>query len=106
MSDADDQHLHHMLKRALGVKGAVVSLYGIGATFAVIGVALSEGRGRVTYALALVFASFIGVTAFKIARRDHLEREASKYASTPATPAVPPPASPPGVSEPVAGSRV
>ncbi len=67
ISDADDQHLHHMLKRALGVKGAVLVLYGIAALFAVLGVALSEGRGRVTYALALVFAAFIGVTSFKIA---------------------------------------
>jgi hypothetical protein len=30
ISDADDQHLHHMLKRSLGVKGAVLTLYAIG----------------------------------------------------------------------------
>jgi UDP-GlcNAc:undecaprenyl-phosphate/decaprenyl-phosphate GlcNAc-1-phosphate transferase len=76
ISDADDQHLHHMLKRALGVKGAVLVLYGIAALFAVLGVALSEGRGRVTYALALVFAAFIGVTSFKIARREQIEKQA------------------------------
>lgn len=78
ISDADDQHLHHMLKRALGVKGAVLVLYGISAAFAVLGVALSEGRGRVTYALALVFAAFIGVTSFKIARREQLQRQAGE----------------------------
>ncbi|MGE4198933.1 MAG: glycosyltransferase family 4 protein [Phycisphaerales bacterium] len=76
ISDADDQHLHHMLKRALGVKGAVLALYGIAAGFGVLGVALSEGRGRVTYALALVFAAFIGVTSFKIARREQIEKQA------------------------------
>lgn len=76
MSDPDSDHLHHMLRRALGVKGAVLTLYGIGACFAVLGVALSFGRARVIYALALVFASYIGVYAIKIARRKHLEEEA------------------------------
>lgn len=75
ISDADDQHLHHMLKRALGVKGAVFALYGIGVAFAVLGVMLSEGRGRVTYALIMLFAAFIGVTSFKIARKEAIERQ-------------------------------
>lgn len=75
ISDADDQHLHHMLKRALGVKGAVLTLYGIGVGFAVLGVALSEGRQRVTYVLALVVASFIGIMALKIGRREYIERQ-------------------------------
>jgi UDP-GlcNAc:undecaprenyl-phosphate GlcNAc-1-phosphate transferase len=76
ISAADDQHLHHMLRRAVGVKGAVFVLYGIAAGFAVMGVVLSLGRGRVTYALVLVLAAFIGVTALKIARRDHIEEQA------------------------------
>ncbi len=75
ISDADDQHLHHMLKRALGVKGAVFALYAIGGGFAMLGIALSEGRQRVTYALVLVTAAFIGVMALKIGRREHLERQ-------------------------------
>lgn len=75
ISDADDQHLHHMLKRALGVKGAVLALYAIGVSFAVLGVLLSEERGRVTYALVMIFAAFIGVTSFKIARRDAIEKQ-------------------------------
>ena len=75
ISDADDNHLHHMLKRALGVKGAVLVLYAIAAAFTVCGVALSEGRGRVTYALVLVFSSLIGITAFKIARKSHIEQQ-------------------------------
>ena len=76
MSAADDQHLHHMLKRALGVKGAVLVLYGLGLIFAALGVALIFGRVRVIFALALVFAAFIGVTAVKIARRQALEAHA------------------------------
>lgn len=79
ISDADDQHLHHMLKRALGVKGAVLTLYGIAAGFGVMGIALSEGRGRVTYAIAVVFVSFIGVTSIKIARREQIERQATEF---------------------------
>ncbi|MBC7835434.1 MAG: undecaprenyl/decaprenyl-phosphate alpha-N-acetylglucosaminyl 1-phosphate transferase [Phycisphaerales bacterium] len=75
----DDQHLHHMLKRALGVKGAVLALYAIGVGFAILGVALAEGRGRVTYVIALVFASFIIVTAIKIARRRHIEEQAAGF---------------------------
>ncbi len=79
ISDADDQHLHHMLRRALGVKGAVLVLYAMAAGFAGLGIALSEGRGRVTYAMALVFAAFIGVTSFKLARREQIERQAAEY---------------------------
>jgi UDP-GlcNAc:undecaprenyl-phosphate/decaprenyl-phosphate GlcNAc-1-phosphate transferase len=100
ISDADDQHLHHMLKRSLGVKGAVFVLYGIAASFAVLGVVLAEGRARVTFALTMVLAAFIGVQAFKVARRDALERqtveaEAARAAksSVPAAASVPPPAS-------------
>lgn len=73
MSAPDDQHLHHMLKRALGVKGAVLTLYAIGALFAVLGVWLSMGRVRVVFTIAMVVAAFIGVTAVKIARRQAIE---------------------------------
>ena len=76
MSEPDDQHLHHMLKRSLGTKGAVLTLYGIGALFAVLGVWLSFGRVRVVLTIALVVASFIGVIAVKIARRQAIEAQA------------------------------
>ncbi len=77
---ADDQHLHHMLKRTgLGVKGAVFVLYGIAATFAAVGVSLVFFRGRVAYAAALVLAAFVGVTAIKIARRHLLAQEMSRF---------------------------
>lgn len=74
-SEADADHLHHMLKRALGVKGAVFTLYGIGAGFAALGVAASFGRARLVYALILIFAAYIGVTAIKIARRKAIEEQ-------------------------------
>jgi len=81
ISDADDQHLHHMLKRALGVKGAVFALYGLGAVFAGLGIAISLGRARVVYALVLVFGAFIVVTAVKIARKKQLDQQAHEMAS-------------------------
>ncbi len=73
MSDADSDHLHHMLKRSLGVKGAVLSLYGIGLAFAVIGILMTLGRARITYVFAIVFVSYIGVTAIKLARKRQRE---------------------------------
>jgi UDP-GlcNAc:undecaprenyl-phosphate GlcNAc-1-phosphate transferase len=73
MSDPDADHLHHMLKRWVGVKGAVLILYGIGITFASMGIILSLVRARFVYALALLFASYIAVYAIKIARRKHIE---------------------------------
>ena len=78
ISEADDQHLHHMLKRALGVKGAALSLYGIGALFAMVGVAMTISRARITYFLAIVFVSYIIVVAIKIARRQQWEEQASR----------------------------
>ena len=83
ISSADDQHLHHMLKRAFGVKGAVLSLYGLGITFASLGIVMSLSRARVSYALALIFLSYIGVTAIKLARRKNLEAEMLAASSLP-----------------------
>ncbi len=73
ISEADDQHLHHMLQRTLGVKGAVLALYAIAGAFTALGVALTLTRARVVYALALVVACYIGVVAIKLARRQQLE---------------------------------
>jgi UDP-GlcNAc:undecaprenyl-phosphate GlcNAc-1-phosphate transferase len=78
VSEADDQHLHHLLLRALGVRGAVLTLYGIAAAFTVLGVALSLSRARVVYALALIIAAYIGVSAIKIARRQQLEESIAR----------------------------
>ncbi|MCH8258596.1 MAG: undecaprenyl/decaprenyl-phosphate alpha-N-acetylglucosaminyl 1-phosphate transferase [Planctomycetes bacterium] len=78
MSAADDQHIHHQLRRALGgVKRAVFAVYGMGFAFAVLGVVLAalvlktDLRVRVIYAIALVLFGFIGLFAVKAARRQH-----------------------------------
>ncbi len=76
MSDPDADHLHHMLKRAFGVKGAVFTLYGIGTVFCLLGVMLSYFRGRLIYALVLMIASYIGVYAIKVARQSQMNEEA------------------------------
>lgn len=78
LSAADDQHLHHILKRALGVKGAVTVLYLIGATFGGLGLLLSLSKARFSYAVVLVFAAFVGVIALKAARRKQFEEQAAK----------------------------
>jgi len=77
ISAADDQHLHHMLKRSLGVKGAVLVMYALGGVFASLGVLVTLGRARDSYTLAIVAVSFIGVTAIKVARRQAIERDAA-----------------------------
>jgi len=79
ISDADSDHLHHMLKRALGVKGAVFTLYAIALGFVGLGLAMSLSRVRVVYTLALIFASYIAVVAIKIARKKQIEEQAAAY---------------------------
>jgi hypothetical protein len=66
-----------MLKRALGVKGAVLVLYGIAASFAVLGIGVSLVRARVIYVLALLLASYIAVVAIKIARKKFIDEQAA-----------------------------
>lgn len=91
MSDPDSDHLHHMLKRALGVKGAVLTLYGIGIAFCALGVSMSQTKARFVYALALMFVSYIVVYAFKIARRKQFEEEAARMKAGLGRPAQSPP---------------
>lgn len=90
ISSADANHLHHILKRALGVKGAVLTLYGMGIIFAVMGAAMIYGRSRISYAIFFVFAGFIAVIAIKAARRYQLEENARKAALGTPTTSVPP----------------
>jgi UDP-GlcNAc:undecaprenyl-phosphate GlcNAc-1-phosphate transferase len=80
LSEGDDQHLHHMLKRALGVKGAALILYAMALGFATLGVIMTLERARVTYGIVIVLASFIGVIATKTARRKIFEEQAKKMA--------------------------
>lgn len=98
MSAADNQHLHHQLKRALGgVRRAVFALYCLSFLFAVIGVTLAalvirtELRLRVIYAIALMLFTFVAVIAVKSARRH--QRLAAAAAATAPPPTVLPPAS-------------
>jgi len=85
MSTADDQHIHHQLKRALGgVKRAVFALYGISGAFALVGFTLAalvvqdKIRFRVVYGMAIVLFGMIGVFAFKAARRQELRLETER----------------------------
>jgi UDP-GlcNAc:undecaprenyl-phosphate GlcNAc-1-phosphate transferase len=80
LSEGDDQHLHHMLKRALGVKGAALALYAMALGFAGLGVLMTLERARVSYVIVVVLASFIGVIATKVARRKLFEEQAKKLA--------------------------
>ncbi|CAG0979486.1 putative undecaprenyl-phosphate N-acetylglucosaminyl 1-phosphate transferase [Phycisphaerales bacterium] len=90
ISSADDQHLHHQLKRALGVKGAVFALYGIAGTFAAIGAGIALIRARSVLLLALIFAAYVGVIAIKIARRRAIEAQAAAYEAKVAAGLAPP----------------
>lgn len=80
LSDPDADHLHHMLKRSLGVKGAVLTLYAIGALFGAMGIAMSLWRARVTYAIAGIFIAYIAVISIKIARRKQIEEATAQRA--------------------------
>jgi UDP-GlcNAc:undecaprenyl-phosphate/decaprenyl-phosphate GlcNAc-1-phosphate transferase len=80
ISEGDDQHLHHMLKRAVGVKGAALVLYAIALGFAILGVLLVDGKARWVYALVIFLASYIAVIAIKQARRKQFEEQAKKLA--------------------------
>ncbi|MBX3383378.1 MAG: undecaprenyl/decaprenyl-phosphate alpha-N-acetylglucosaminyl 1-phosphate transferase [Phycisphaeraceae bacterium] len=106
ISAADDQHLHHMLKRALGVKGAVASLYGIAISFAVLGAAVTLLRARIIYVLTLILAAFIGVIAIKIARKKSIEAQAAAVDQPAAQAAAALPSASPAVvgKDPVAGA--
>jgi UDP-GlcNAc:undecaprenyl-phosphate GlcNAc-1-phosphate transferase len=129
LSEADDQHIHHQVKRALGgVKRAVFALYGVSALFALVGVVIAylvvtrELRVAAIYAIAIVLFGFIGVIAFKAARQQELSAEteriitrnarAKEVVTTPARPALsgkgaggPPPVAPtdPSATMPVGG---
>ena len=78
MSDADHQHIHHQLLRAMkSVPKAVFTLYGVTALFTTIGVLLAsmlilwDFRIRVIYVFATLLFTFIGAVAIKNARLAH-----------------------------------
>ena len=78
MSDPDSDHLHHMLKRALGVKGAVLTLYCVGICFAVLGVLVAASGARMAYTLALLFSAFLAVYSIKIAQIKQIQEHAAR----------------------------
>lgn len=85
LSAADDQHIHHQLKRMFGtVRKAVFALYGIAALFTLLGVSLAalvlltDLRVRVVYAIAIVIFGFIAVIGVKSARREQIRRAVAK----------------------------
>lgn len=104
ISAADDQHLHHQLKRALGVKRAVLVLYFIAFCFAALAALLTLGRARLVYLLATVLVSYIGVTAIKIARRKYIEQQMllKEAGLAPSVPPAPMPAPAADPTHPVA----
>lgn len=88
LSAADDQHLHHQLKRALGgVRRAVFTLYAMGFMFAVVGVTLAalviktQLRVRAIYAIAILLFGFVGAIAVKAARRHQRLAAAARLAA-------------------------
>lgn len=104
MSAADDQHLHHQLKRSFGgVKRAVIALYGISAIFAALGISLAallvmtELRVRFVYVIAIVLFSFIGAIAVKAAQREQ-HRLAARPQPQPSS--LPAPSPKPNAEEP------
>lgn len=89
LSQGDDQHIHHQLKRTLGtVKRAVFALYGINGAFMLVGVALAalvvltDLRVRVLYACALALFGFIAVMGVKAARREQIRRSVDEALSS------------------------
>lgn len=76
MSTADANHIHHIVKRAVGgVKRAVIVLYGISIAFGILGVVLGAlaieqiVRLRILYSVSIVLFGAIGAVALKVALR-------------------------------------
>jgi UDP-GlcNAc:undecaprenyl-phosphate GlcNAc-1-phosphate transferase len=68
----DNEHIHHLLRRAgLSVKQSVLVLYGLAILFAVLGCSLIalELRWRYVLALFVILYSFVLVTAYKYGHR-------------------------------------
>jgi len=94
MSTADANHIHHIAKRELGgVKKAVLALYGISVTFAVLGVLLGAlaieqiVRLRILYAISIVLFGAIGAVALKVALRNRWQMQTVEEPATTSAPA-------------------
>ncbi|MBM44336.1 MAG: hypothetical protein CMJ36_04905 [Phycisphaerae bacterium] len=82
--DPDDKHLHHMIKRRTGsVRRAVLSIYGIGIFFAVLGASLGIlwidelVPATLIYLVFLLIMSIVVLAGFRMGRRARAENHAS-----------------------------
>ncbi|MCH9058026.1 MAG: undecaprenyl/decaprenyl-phosphate alpha-N-acetylglucosaminyl 1-phosphate transferase [Planctomycetes bacterium] len=70
LSEADTDHLHHMLERRFGVRGAVLTLYGFGLVLVVLGVTLARiNSAPIVYLATMALTAIIALGALVIARR-------------------------------------
>jgi UDP-GlcNAc:undecaprenyl-phosphate GlcNAc-1-phosphate transferase len=109
MSTADANHIHHIVKRAVGgVKRAVVVLYGISIAFGILGVVLGAlaieqiVRLRILYSVSIVLFGAIGAVALKVALRSRWASQTGlvPVEPTPAAQADPVPNATPAATQP------
>lgn len=93
ISGADDQHLHHKLKRALGgVKRAVWAIYGMGVILTVFGVGLAAvvmltpWRARLIYITTTILYAGVVIIALILARRQAQTKKKPIIASDASSP--------------------
>jgi uncharacterized membrane protein len=91
MSTADANHIHHIVKRAVGgVKRAVFTLYAISFSFGILGVVLGAlaieklVRLRIVYAVSIVLFGAIAAIALKVALRSRWQAHLEQPAAVPA----------------------
>ncbi len=105
MSTADANHIHHIVKRAVGgVKRAVFTLYAISFSFGILGVVLGAlaieklVRLRIVYAVSIVLFGAIAAIALKVALRSRWQAHLEQPADATAMPALAPVLVPSAVS--------
>ena len=107
MSTADANHIHHIVKRAVGgVKRAVFTLYAISFSFGILGVVLGAlaieklVRLRIVYAVSIVLFGAIAAIALKVALRSRWQAHLEQPAAAPAGGAAVIPVTAPVTAEP------
>ena len=90
MSDADSNHIHHIIKRKLiSVKITVLSLYGISSIFCFLGVALAWAhitgaiRAWVIYLVAIIIFGGISLLFLQAARRHDTRKRVRRENQSP-----------------------
>lgn len=69
ITEPDANHLHHLLRQRLGVRGAVLTLYGLAAVLALVGIALIELPKRYTYGSVAIGALVLVAVGMRMGRR-------------------------------------